>query len=188
MSMFAFAPTQHLMVSGLYDDGIARDVTASASGTTYLSADPSVASVDAEGVVASHRIGATSITVSHGGFSTSVAVHVVSVALRLRMDGDALSWPDAEFASSYDVVRGSLAVLRATGGDFSAATDLCVASHVTVTGTASVPDPPAGNGYWYLVRFSVLAGPLTYDEIDFGSASQVGSRDLGIAASSAACP
>jgi hypothetical protein len=77
-------------------------------------------------------------------------------------------------ATSYDLVRGSLSVLRA-GGGFAAATDTCLANDLA---TLSVEDPEAAISAWYLTRASSC-----------GSAGTYGSgRDAGIAASPAACP
>lgn len=97
-----------------------------------------------------------------------------------------LTWSALANAASYDVVRGALSTLRASGGDFTAATQQCVASKLLATTQKVVgPNPPAGDGYWFLVRGANCRGGGTYDT---GSPRQIGSRDAEIAASAAACP
>jgi hypothetical protein len=97
-----------------------------------------------------------------------------------------LSWSALSDASWYEVVSGSLSTLQASGGDFAAATGRCVVGKLVATSHALVePDPPAGNGLWYLVRGANCHGHGTYDS---GAASQVGLRDAEIAASGSDCP
>jgi hypothetical protein len=98
----------------------------------------------------------------------------------------ALAWTALASAASYDVVRGSLSTLRASGGDYTAATQQCVASRLVATGTTvSGANPPAGDGYWFIVRGSNCRGRGTYDS---GAPKQIGSRDAEIAASGVGCP
>ena len=96
-----------------------------------------------------------------------------------------LSWTPLAGATSYDVVRGSLATLASTHGDFTAATNLCVANDLAATTKSDTGMPAAGTGSWYLVRGSNCGGAGSYNE---GAPSQVGSRDAEIQASVAACP
>jgi hypothetical protein len=96
-----------------------------------------------------------------------------------------LSWTPLAGATAYDVVRGSLTSLASTHGDFTAATDLCVANDLAATTKSDPGIPAAGTGSWYLVRGSNCGGPGTYDS---GAPSQVGARDAEIQASAAACP
>ena len=100
------------------------------------------------------------------------------------MEKSRLWWGSIPGATSYDVVRGSLGQLRATGGDFASSlvTQLCVANNQTATFWVHTETPAAGDGVWYLVRGAPTG---TYDS---GSASQSGSRDAEIAASGNGCP
>ncbi len=99
--------------------------------------------------------------------------------------GAHLAWPGALNATHYDVVRGPLGALAASGGDFAAATDACLANDTTSL-TADDADPPgAGAGSWYLVRAANGAGSGTYDDASPGLAAP---RDAGIAAAAVACP
>jgi len=97
-----------------------------------------------------------------------------------------LSWSILADASWYDITSGSLSVLRASGGDFTAATQRCTAGRVVTTSkTVAGPPPPAGDGFWFVLRGANCRGRGTYDS---GAPKQVGSRDAEIAASPAACP
>ena len=95
-----------------------------------------------------------------------------------------VAWEVLPQATSYDLVRGSLAALRSTNGSFGASTTGCLANDST---TSAYDDaaPPDDGGSWYLVRANSAAGAGSYDD---GSPSQSGSRDPGVAASGAACP
>jgi hypothetical protein len=102
-------------------------------------------------------------------------------AVRLTA-GVHLSWSAPSGATAYDVVMGSLDDLRATAGDFTIATDACLAGKTTATSLDLAG--LAGGNVWYLVRAANCGGPGTYDS----GATQSGSRDPEIAASGAACP
>jgi len=58
--------TERLFVAGRYSDGISRDLTSSASGTTYESTDEKVATVDKEGIVTGISIGKAFIVAKNG--------------------------------------------------------------------------------------------------------------------------
>jgi hypothetical protein len=103
----------------------------------------------------------------------------------LRVSRTAVSFAPMLGAEAYDAVRGSLGTLRSTGGDFTAATSGCLGDDVAVTSVPFPDSPTPGQGFWVLVRPVNCAGPGRYDS---GFASQVGSRDVEIAASPAACP
>jgi hypothetical protein len=97
---------------------------------------------------------------------------------------DAWSFEPRASAEAYDVVRGDLGTLAATG-DLGAAIDRC-ASEDRVDPRLWTPEtPPVGRGWFYLVRgvnFACRRG--TYDS---GSASQPFPRDAAIAGSASAC-
>lgn len=97
--------------------------------------------------------------------------------LRVRRVSGAVevSWSPVAEATSYDVVRGSLTLLRAGDGDYAGSTDACPGNDLSVP---SVEDPDAPISAWYLARASSCGGAGTY-----GS-----GRDAGIAGSTAACP
>jgi hypothetical protein len=95
-----------------------------------------------------------------------------------------LEWCAISGASSYDVVRGDLDVLRLSGGDFAQATELCVGDDLTGLSIAEGSAPPAGGGFWFVVRPNGVTLPTYDSRFD----SQVGPRDPGIDGSVAACP
>ena len=68
--------TATLHVNAQFSDSIARDVTASATGTIYSSSAPLVATVSANGVVSAVGDGDALITASLGGKSTPVPITV----------------------------------------------------------------------------------------------------------------
>jgi len=96
-----------------------------------------------------------------------------------------LSWTPLAVAAAYDVVAGDLATLVATGGDFSAATQACLADGQAGTVLPHAIDPGPGAGLWFLVRGVAGAVNLSLDTF---TSSQIGSRDAEVAASPAACP
>ena len=103
----------------------------------------------------------------------------------LYMSHDRLKWLAALGAVRYDVVRGDLAALRDSGGDFTVATDGCIAENFGGTALSHTDDdPPSGSGFWYLVRGVPALGNLTYDA---PGDSQVGLRDAEIDASPVSC-
>ena len=93
-----------------------------------------------------------------------------------------LGWFPVSGATSYDVVRGTIATLA---GGYASSVDACLANDEPSTTLALGEDPPTGQGYWFLVRGVNCAGPGTYDS---GAAGQQAARDAGIAASATACP
>ena len=94
-----------------------------------------------------------------------------------------LCWDDV--ADGYDIIRGDLEVLLSTGGDFTVATEECVGDNQAMTFIPLDDRPPAGEGFWYLVRSANCGGAGSYNS---GSPSQMGDRDSEINASSNSCP
>jgi hypothetical protein len=92
-----------------------------------------------------------------------------------------LNWIGVEGASGYDVVKGDLLLLRATG-QFSTSLLSCLENDGTDTQASDPAIPAPGGGFYYLVR-AIPGG--TYD---CACPSQAGPRDAGIQASPAACP
>ncbi len=95
-----------------------------------------------------------------------------------------VSWDAMPHTLQYDLVRGRLADLRISGGNFALATSGCAANDDALTWSDDAVPPETG-GNWYLVRAVGASGSGTYDD---GSTSQIGGRDTEIAASGVACP
>lgn len=75
-SLTASGATRQLSVLGHYSDGGTQDVTSSASGTTYVSSNPAVATVSAEGLVTAAANGHAVITATNSSYTGSVEVDV----------------------------------------------------------------------------------------------------------------
>ena len=88
-------------------------------------------------------------------------------------------------AVAYDVVRGGLDSLRATGGNFTTALHRCLVDDSLVTTYTDSAVPAPGNGVFYLIRPVSCGGAGSYDE---GVPSQQGSRDAEINAAALTCP
>lgn len=99
--------------------------------------------------------------------------------------GVSVSWTAVPVAAAYDLVRGLAKELQISGGDFTTATQLCVANDRVQTSSPDTNLPPTGNAFWYLVRGVSCGGAGTYNET---GGSQVGSRDAEINASTNRCP
>ena len=80
----------------------------------------------------------------------------VEIPGALSHTSDGLTWTPSLGAVGYDVVSGDLATLRATAGDFAAATDTCEANDVAVA-SLDVADPAPGLGRWFLVRATFVS-------------------------------
>ncbi len=96
-----------------------------------------------------------------------------------------LSWTAVDGATGYDVVEGDLQALVGSGGAFDAAVDQCLADDSAATSIPHTGVPVAGQGIWFVVRGVSGATDMTYD---CPGPSLIGSRDVGIDASSSACP
>jgi spore coat protein A len=96
-----------------------------------------------------------------------------------------LWWASMPGATGYDLVRGDLGILQSGGGNFTTATQACLADNAGPTSLAFSSNPAIGEGWWFVLRAATPGGPGSYDD---GSASQVGSRDAEIDASAGACP
>jgi hypothetical protein len=95
-----------------------------------------------------------------------------------------LEWSDIPNASAYDVVCGNLATLRASNGDFTAATSTCLANDRPNNSTPLSPVPPPGGAMWCLIRGVNAVSLGTYNE----GGNQQGTRDGEIGASGLGCP
>ncbi len=95
-----------------------------------------------------------------------------------------VTWEIDPAALGYDVLRGSLASLRSSHGNFGTSTTDCLADNHELPWQDDADPAPAG-GSWYLIRSVAASSAGTYDD---GSARQVAPRDAAIASSPAACP
>jgi hypothetical protein len=178
---------------------VCRDVTVEAGSSCEADADVDDGSFDPDGDPITlaqqppgpYPLGSTTVrlTVTDDSDATDfcrATVTVVPAPLGLEVSADALSWDPPVCDVGYDVVRGDLETLLASGGDFAAATVECLANDHATTSLAygGSPEDP-GAGFWFLARRVGTSGNGTYDS---GGPSQQGLRDGEIAASGVDCP
>jgi hypothetical protein len=89
-----------------------------------------------------------------------------------------------------DVVRGGVVLLSVTGGDFTVATGVCLVNDSEGHWADDPGIPPAGDGYWYLVRTEQhegcpSPGPMMSYNTAYGG--QTGDRDYEILHSTRDC-
>lgn len=119
-------------------------------------------------------------------YDTVLEVHAKPVIF-LEMQHAGMAWsPDPE-AEAYDVVAGDLGELRRTGGNFTMATDACLANNHVGTTLLFGADPTPGPSQWFLVR-GVRSTATNLGTYDLDDPSQAAPRDPGINASALACP
>jgi hypothetical protein len=109
--------------------------------------------------------------------SPAVTTSVVSGATKL-------SWSAVSGATAYDIVLGDVGTLRSTGGNFTQATQRCLANDLTAASFPDTHGANAGQALFFVVRAVNCGGAGTYDE----GGSQFAPRDAGINASQGACP
>jgi len=96
-----------------------------------------------------------------------------------------LSWDALPLAITYDIVKGDLGQLRASGGNFSVAQLECLEDDGGDTEATDPGSPPAGQGYVYVVRAADCANRAgTFDTSGTG---QVGTRDPELQGFGSAC-
>lgn len=81
-------------IEGSYADGVTRDLTAGATGTTYLSSNTAVVTVDADGWLTPVANGSATVTATNNSKSATIAVTVALVTesdLALAGPGSALA-------------------------------------------------------------------------------------------------
>lgn len=118
--------------------------------------------------------------------SASAPTGIARITMGKPSPGNArVSWSAVASATGYDVVRGSLELLRSSNGAFRTATTDCLENDLTGTSRDDADTPDAGDGFWYLVRAANCGGSTTFDS---GAPSQIASRDEGIHLSPSTCP
>ena len=105
----AGAGTSQLVTTGTLVDGSQIDLTGSGTGTFYVSSNPAIAAVSADGLVSAVSSGTVVITATHEGVSASV---VLMVELTDDADGDGL--PD-DFELANAVNPGGTNLVRLAG-------------------------------------------------------------------------
>jgi pimeloyl-ACP methyl ester carboxylesterase len=75
--LFAVGESRNLSVLGLFSDAIVRDVTDGATGTAYLTSDPTIVTVDTDGLITAQGPGTATIIARNGQVQNSISVIVL---------------------------------------------------------------------------------------------------------------
>jgi hypothetical protein len=105
---------------------------------------------------------------------------------QLFLEGNEVWWTPLPGATTYDVVRGALPILRSTHGRYDLATTDCVGLAVSGTSVTDPAAPGTGGAWFYLARGRSCGGTGTYD--DATGWGQIAPRDPGIESAAASCP
>ncbi len=76
MLLFEADDFRQMYVLGSFADGQTREITDPGTGTVYSSADPSIATIQADGLVTGFSAGITTLTAANSGFQSSISVEV----------------------------------------------------------------------------------------------------------------
>ncbi len=200
LTMLHASPIRQLRVYGTYSDGVRRELT-QAPGILYEmdTQDPrkpnypyngtGVAVVDEAGVVTAKTQGTTVCHVSYFARRIDVVVEVAGIrpTVTLQKPGF-ISWPYQGPGITYDLVRGKLSGLRAAGGNYADPSIglACIKDNFANVTAADAANPPAGDGFFYLMSESRT---LSYEESPFwATGSQIDRRTIEINAAPNACP
>ena len=104
---------------------------------------------------------------------------------RLFVNQLRIFWSAIGGAIAYDLVRGDLPLLRRNEGNFTEATEECLANDLEETELLYELQPEHRQGFWFLVRAVFSDGNGTYNA---PGGSQIGLRDEEINASPLSCP
>ena len=193
-------PTRQLRVFGVFSDGIRRDVTRAPGivfemtpqdirKPNYPWNGTGVAVVDSAGLVSAKTWGTTSCRVTLGGSAIDVVVEVAEIRPKLSLQRPGfVSWPYQGPGVVYDLVRGKLSALRASGGNYSDPSIQlsCIKNDFTGVTAADPQNPAVGDGYFYLMRESRTR---SYEDTPFwATRSQVELRSIEIAGAAGGCP
>ena len=96
-----------------------------------------------------------------------------------------VSWPAT---ASVDLVRGNLAALRASGGNYTGTVSTCAANNVAATGIADGTSPGAGGALYYLVRPTVVTFCNQTPGYTTNNPKEAPGRDAEIQADGNSCP
>jgi len=105
--------------------------------------------------------------------------------IQLTVERDQLTWTESEDAEAYDVLRGSLDLLRVSRGDFTVSTKYCLDDDRPFNWLPYAVDPLVGTGSWFLVRAAGSNWGGSYDTLQ---PSQILSRNAPISAAPSSCP
>lgn len=108
-----------------------------------------------------------------------------SESVPLTVSKTQISWNAIPEATSYDIVRGDLQALQTAGGNFTPATQQCIANNQTGTSLSYSANPGPDQVSWFLARGVSCGGNGSYAS---SGAGQHHNPDAEINASPNACP
>jgi hypothetical protein len=96
-----------------------------------------------------------------------------------------VNWPAS---TTVDLVRGTLAALRASGGNYTGTVSSCLANNLSASGVADGSNPGAGGATYFLARPTVAAFCNQTPGYTTNHPREAAGRDAEIAADGNACP
>jgi hypothetical protein len=117
-------------------------------------------------------------TLVDDGFVAPALPPSVNGGTKLAAQQIEFTWPPVAGADRYDAIRGSLATLKSSNGNFTTSTNACLVNDTSLTSADDTEVLAAGNGSWFLIGAVNCNARGTYDDL---APSQVGSRDAEIA-------
>jgi hypothetical protein len=90
--------------------------------------------------------------------------------------------------ASVDLVRGNLAALRASAGNYTGTVSSCLANNLTANGVADGSNPGAGGATYFLVRPTVAPFCNQTPGYTTNHPKEAPGRDTEIGADGNACP
>ena len=118
-------------------------------------------------------------------FSQAIHVHKTSL---LPPEPDTAVVVNWAATTSLDLVRGNLAALRASGGNYTGTVSTCLANNVTANGVADGSNPGSGGATYFLARPTVAPFCNQTPGYTTNHPREAAGRDAEIAADGNACP
>jgi len=161
--------------------------------------------VDAPQVTARYgvRVRCSTATACQGATVLNVAVNCPSTgnakaafSQAIHVDKTSLLPPEPDTAvvvnwaatTSLDLVRGNLAALRASGGNYTGTVSTCLANNVTANGVADGSNPGSGGATYFLARPTVAPFCNQTPGYTTNHPREAAGRDAEIAADGNSCP
>jgi hypothetical protein len=115
------------------------------------------------------------------------AIHIDKTSLALP-EPDAAVTVNWSASTTVDLVRGNLAALRASGGNYTGTVASCLANNLTASGVADGSNPGVGGATYFLARPTVAAFCNQTPGYTTNHPREAAGRDPEIATDGNACP
>jgi len=103
----------------------------------------------------------------------------------VNVGSSSVAWQGSPDSTGFDVARGDLGALRASGGNFAASTVECLANGASAFSMPYAAVPTPGHGFYFIARDTLGPTAQTWDE---GDVAQIRSRDPSLQQASGSCP